>query len=330
MNVQSGDYHECLGELLEAKRSMDGLEHAGEELREDLEYQNRIIQIQNGTIRQGLRSQQIQWATYIERQNECTTTYDSITALIRQLRGELEELRAIALPSVRSAVNFVRNTGYQEEPSIATGTSTGGTVSASLVQMDATQCDSVTKFLSSLEEKAGVKASTKLDCHEQRENLQTAFTQAFLSIIAEINNTDSTGLENRSICFSEATYRYKYEVEGPGKIDDTIEQAARQIHEAQLAIARLEPRLHDVEHAAGRMDRYIGRMNNTCNVDAGVSDDLKRIQNLIKTLQACPGRNDFTIDVPHWQHTQPTTPSPTPWHQYTSKVAEWEERYGVA
>jgi hypothetical protein len=305
-----------------------------------LEYENRIMQIENYTIRHELQNQQLQWAMYQERQQECEHVWDQRTLAIRQLWDELEELRAIADPRIRSAVNFTRNAGYQEKVTgvewAAEGREAVGAVGvkpqrSSFAQMDATACANLNAFLATMQKKAGVKKSKELNCHEQREQLQEAFNQAYLSIVQEINNTDSNAVENRSVCFSEATYRYKYEVEGPGKIDDKIEEAAKKIHDAQLAIARLEPRLHDVEHAAGRMDRYIGHMNTTCTVDEGVSTDLKRIKNLIKTLQACPGRNDFTIDVPHWSNPAATTPSPTPWHGRDSGVIqEWENRYNVA
>merc|ERR1719316_1157662 len=105
----------CLGELLEAKRSVDGLLHAGEELRELLEYQNRRIQINNGTIRKELQNQQDKWGLYMNEQAECQTTFATrVAQRVNPLIDEIEELRAIAYPDIRSAVNFEQNTGYQE------------------------------------------------------------------------------------------------------------------------------------------------------------------------------------------------------------------------
>merc|ERR1719316_1297637 len=172
----------------------------------------------------------------------------------------------------------------------------------SFAAMDSVACERMSAFMVSLQMKAGVKATKTMDCHDKRAELQTAFNASFYAIAQMIKETNQSAYDNRSRCLSAATYRYKWEVEGPDKIDDRIEEAAKEIHDAQLEIAALEPRLHDVEHAMTRMDRYIGHLNTTCTVDESLSEHLHTVHDLIKNLQACPGRNDFTIDVPHWNN----------------------------
>jgi len=40
-----------------------------------------------------------------------------------------------------------------------------------------------------------------------------------------------------------------------------------------------------------------------------------QIRDKIIALAECPGRNDFTINVPHWTKATSATPVPTPWYE---------------
>jgi len=62
-----------------------------------------------------------------------------------------------------------------------------------------------------------------------------------------------------------------------------------------------------------RVRKYIDELNGTCEVTDEVSKHLFKIRGLITELQECPGRNDFTLTIPHWTPYHATTPSPTPW-----------------
>merc|ERR1719456_396747 len=116
-----------------------------------------------------------------------------------------------------------------------------------------------------------------MDCHQQRENLSATFIHAFNSMKKEIRLENQTRYVNFSNCLSQATYEYKYRVEGPGGIDEKIQTSAQHIHAAQLAIASLEPRLHDVEHASRRVTQYIKELNDTCDLGDNVTEHLKEV-----------------------------------------------------
>jgi hypothetical protein len=160
------------------------------------------------------------------------------------------------------------------------------------------------------------------NCHEERAELNVTFYETYEELAELLDERNQSLHDNFTICLSDATYRYKYGVEGPDKIDDTIETAAEKIHFAQLEIAKLEPRLHDVEHAVVRMRKYIDELNDTCEVTGEITKHLALIRGLIIELQECPGRNDFTITIPHWVHPDATTPSPTPWQERSGVCAD--------
>lgn len=179
-------------------------------------------------------------------------------------------------------------------------------------------CTSFHSLIERVESKHKVKLlkHRKRDCETEREELQTEFTEAFEAIATLYDNLGAEIAANKSICLSAATYSYKLAVEGEGGIDEKIQDAARQIHEAQQNIARLEPQLHDVEHAVTRMRRYEDTLRNTCTLDDVIEDNLQKVKRLILELQECPGRNDFTIDIPlvarEPDHPEPDSLAPEP------------------
>jgi hypothetical protein len=115
INKHSTSYHDnCAGKVLESKRSLDGLLHSVEELYRLIQAENAIIAQQNVTIRLKVTEQKELWRGYIERQNLCQEMYETAHGRIDKIRKMMAELRSIASPDVRSAVNLDRDGGYQE------------------------------------------------------------------------------------------------------------------------------------------------------------------------------------------------------------------------
>jgi len=343
--------HECFGEMLEAKRSLDGLLHSVNDTYAHLMLYNQIIHENNITIRQKLKEQQEYWVTYIETQEQCMKDALRDWRLhVQPLDEELEELEAIAEPDVRSAVGQKRNPGYENlakkgfgkegetttglgkervegpggrkdafaaaaPPKALTGLAETGSLleTGSSMEMSAEMCEQFMKVIEKVESFAEVELPKPVDCHDKRAALKRVFTESFNTIAKLMDKRNQTVFDNRTICLNDATYTYKYLVEGPGGIDDVIQKAAAEIHEAQRRIAELEPQLHDVEHATTRMRKYLKELNKTCELDKDVTKHLAKIRGLIIELEECPGRNDFTLTLPPHVHPDATTPSPTPW-----------------
>jgi len=307
----------CASKLLETKRSLDGLLHSVQDVYNQLMEWNAIVQAENQTIRERLEDQQGDWNEYVSEQEQCDSTYSSDNSTLQEIDDEMQELRAIANPDVRSAVNFTRATGYQSEAdaNYAAGTPTSGT-SFVEVGMDESACQTFTSLVERVQKKHGVKlVQTPLDCHAARENLTQTFAEAFRELGDSYNSATLTMAKNRTVCLSLATYKYKAGVEGIDGIDDSIQDAAGKIHEAQGEIARLEPMLHDVERAVERMREYVQTINRECALDRNEMLLYAQIRDKIIALAECPGRNDFTINVPHWTKATSATPVPTPWYE---------------
>ena len=331
---QTKNQQNCYGKLLEAKRSLDGLLDSVNVTFRDLMAQNDIIEAMNTTIRGLLEDQQREWSEYIEDQGECVNSRAANATRLADIEDEMTELRTIANPGVRSAVDFNRARGYQDDARGAVTLDQGalGNVNIDAYQeedrsafleeaatmdlsADAAACTRFSSLVQALESRHGIKlVQGPVNCHAEREALQTAFTQAFLSLGDLFNRKNQTIQDQFSDCLNTATYDYKEAVEGPDGIDPKIQTAARQIHAAQSRIALLEPRLHDVEQAVRVMRTHIHHLNSTCTLDENVLGHLHSVQVLIGQMAECPGRNDFYLKIPHWEQTGAPTPAPTPWH----------------
>jgi len=103
----------CAAKLLEAKRSLDGLLHSVQDVYNQLMQWNAIVQAENSTIRGLLEDQQNSWDDYVSEQANCDSIYTSSGSDLQAIQNEMTELRAIANPDVRSAVDVRQARGYQ-------------------------------------------------------------------------------------------------------------------------------------------------------------------------------------------------------------------------
>lgn len=302
----------CFGDIAENRRSLDGLLGSVHDTYDNIMVQNQFISLANETIRGLLEEQHELWARYEEDQANCVQLYNEhVGTELQQYRDELEELQSIARPDIRSAVNQNRGEGYQENA--REGYNAGGRISQSLLQTEA--CEGLHALVGRIQQSHGSGLQVALqDCHSERDDLQVEFEKAYKAIAALLDEMPEQQASTlRAQCMNDATYAYKVAVEGLNGIDEKIQIAADEIHAAQLKIARLEPRFHDVEHAHTRLDKYLTKSKIQCEIDDQTEAALKNVQELIKKLQECPGRNDFVIVVPHWAPPMPSSPAPTPW-----------------
>jgi len=113
ISKHSDSQDNCAAKLLEAKRSLDGLLHSVQDVYNQLMQWNAIVQAENSTIRGLLEDQQNDWDDYVSEQQSCDSMYSSDTNNLQNIQNEMTELRAIANPDVRSAVDVRRARGYQ-------------------------------------------------------------------------------------------------------------------------------------------------------------------------------------------------------------------------
>jgi hypothetical protein len=209
--------------------------------------------------------------------------------------------------------------------SLAEVEAAGPAVGSSFLEQTAEQCAVMLGLIQKFEATRKVKVfrvtASPRQCDSDRDQLETLFQSAVVNISTAMNLANQTVFDDRSACLSDATFEYKFLVEGRGQIDEKIQAAARAIHEAQYHISVLEPRLHDVEHGAERMRTYISGLRAECTLDESVWNDLRNVQRLIQNLKECPGRNDFVLEpvtFPPPVHT----PAPTPWYDRTNDAGD--------
>lgn len=312
----------CMADLLEAKRSLDGLLHSVNHTYSLLMVENEIIKAGNVTIRGAIADQVIYWDRYMAAQKDCDGGGGGNGTDSQQLYNELQELLDIAQPN-RSAVNFIRDQGYQDPedtpveyyaPSSLLEVQDGSLVEVTTdLSSDMKACEMYTSLV---ERTSKHHAVADPNCHQARIDVQTEWLRVYTGLYIAYNNSKDVFHANWAECLSEATYNYKIRIEGVGGVDDKIQDAAQDIHGAQINIAELEPRLHDLEHAVSLMNKYVDDLTIKCNTEVDLEGRLGQLYTLILAINQCPGRNDFTLTVPdRTTVSRGTTPMPTPWEE---------------
>lgn len=101
----------------------------------------------------------------------------------------------------------------------------------------------------------------------------------------------------------------------PGRkkeLQGAVSNATGIVMRAEHELLALAPVVLEAYDELTKVERHLEHLKRTC-VEAGeVSVHLERVRNLIAILPACPGRNDFVLDVPGEPTSpEPTTPEPT-------------------
>merc|ERR1719326_2301242 len=85
----------CFAQMLEAKRSLDGLLHSLAYLYNSIKQQTILIEDQNRTIRQLLVDERNLWDQYQDDQQQCMLGFANRMREIQEVTDEIAELRAI-------------------------------------------------------------------------------------------------------------------------------------------------------------------------------------------------------------------------------------------
>jgi hypothetical protein len=77
------------------------------------------------------------------------------------------------------------------------------------------------------------------------------------------------------------------------------EQATERIESSSAALAALEPVVQLVDKRAERLQVHIKEdLTPECEEASEVSKTLQRVRELILSLERCPGRDDFRLQIP--------------------------------
>merc|ERR1719327_1519582 len=159
------------------------------------------------------------------------------------------------------------------------------------------------------------------ECEAARNNLQKEFTIAFNEITSLYDRTSEEINTRLEQCKEKAHIKY---TEAEEEVKQMTKEATDNIAKAKTTIEGLEPVIEETQESIDTLRQYIKEMEVECKTDEDLSEHLENIQDLITSLEECPGKNDFVLDIPEWNpadglppvapaaDAEPAAPAPAP------------------
>jgi hypothetical protein len=136
---------------------------------------------------------------------------------------------------------------------------------------------------------------SELDCHAQREALQKTFSEAYLNLITMVETGEEAAEEEKANCYGIA---YDKDDNNQMGYQAKINKASAWIQASKDTLTTILPILENAKKEFEMLEQHIDRLKRTCVVDDDVTDHLLRVRKLIRSLDNCPGRNDFKLVIP--------------------------------
>jgi hypothetical protein len=288
----------CFAKLLEARRTLDGVTEKVLRLDEEITAQTEISKGNMMIIQDRFTASEEASKEKEDTGKDCEEQYEKAIEDLQHYRDELEELKQIANPEVRSKV--AADLDYKQliaQHIESVGSSFDQQTSFLQMNANTTMCQGVVNYLNRRSEEKENNATkyTALDCDAMREVLQQEFTKSWEEIKRLKQEGEQLALETKELCFDEAkeVHNTKH-----ASITQDIKDATRSIQLAKDVISALQPLLENAKLEAESLALHIQGLKSDCNVDTAVSEHLKTVRRLIQSLDECPGRNDFRLTVP--------------------------------
>jgi hypothetical protein len=287
---ESGDA--CSARLLESKRILDGLLHDVKSLSVQVDSHEEVIETETGNLGITELSVKAVDTTHKEAGVQCETQTQEAVNRVSQYQSELAELDQIAKPSVR--YSHVTKIQISE----TTKTSEPAENTDSLLQEGGWSKDSCLAFLSF--QKKHMKSAKKedpdkkRDCDAEREELQEAFTEAYIETRDLLKEAQDDSADTS--CVETADARKAASLV---PLISQRERASSLIESSTQSVAALQPVLDLVDSRVAKMTEHINVvLTPECSEAKEVSETLAKIRELILSIEKCPGRNDFKLKIP--------------------------------
>jgi hypothetical protein len=170
-------------------------------------------------------------------------------------------------------------------------------INKSFGEMNLTQCQKAAEFLqASSRVKSRLTAIESIeDCDKQRQMLQDEFANSFIQIT---NLRDSTAQRIKDAYEDCITMAEGVNAEAHERFDEKISDSTNAINRAQEIINSLNPLLIDAKRGLKKVQDHMKEMEEQCANEDDVSEHLQRVRDLIMSLEKCPGRHDYTLEMP--------------------------------
>jgi len=297
----------CHAQMLEAKRTLDGVAAKVVALSDQVEAQEAIIEGGTVEIKDATGQKVESDETKAKDDGVCDAKHKEAIDALDVYRDELRELEMIAKPSVRSSiaghVDYAAEVKKHAEDLRAQFNSSnpallqrGNPVNVS--QLSDASCQKAVAFLNaraSLSQAPSATTFTALDCGATRQVLQEEFNKAYKEITELLRERTDEADTEKSNCEELAK---DDENERQSVANQLIKDATKNIQTSREVLNALNTMLDSLKREADKLRQHILALNKECELEGDVSEHLTKIRELIRSLQECPGRNDFRLKVP--------------------------------
>jgi uncharacterized protein YukE/predicted lactoylglutathione lyase len=298
MAQQLASTDRCHAKILEARRTLDGVTAKVLQLSDEVEGQEAIIEANTLRIKGAIETSVNTGEQKEGDLAQCDTDYTKNMADLDNHREELLELKQIANPSVRSKV--AHDVNYQELINQHTADVAAefdaslAEPPASLLEMNASSCQGVVNYLNSKKSMNGTKY-TALDCNATREVLQEEYTTSWTAITELLQEGEAEARRVKDECIGTANMVYS---SSQADTNGEMRDATRNIQMAKDVLSSINPLLENSRKESDALTSHLEILKDNCQLDDDVTNHLTRVRELIMSLEECPGRNDFRLEVP--------------------------------
>eukprot|EP00746_Dinoflagellata_sp_MGD_P162439 gnl/MRDRNA2_/MRDRNA2_89997_c0_seq1.p1 gnl/MRDRNA2_/MRDRNA2_89997_c0~~gnl/MRDRNA2_/MRDRNA2_89997_c0_seq1.p1 ORF type:complete len:522 (+),score=121.26 gnl/MRDRNA2_/MRDRNA2_89997_c0_seq1:136-1701(+) len=274
----------CSARLMESKRTLDGLLKDLVAITEQVESHEELLATESENLNITHKAIEAVESTFEEDKTACGKLKQDAQEDFNTFSSELEELNQIANPEVRytHAVNVSIPLASQS-----------ATALLGMTTWSQGQCNTFVNF--TLRSVVGAAAAAKnLTCDEQRADLQKVYTETYIAVRDLIEDAKARELDES--CMNTAEAKRTSEVV---PLTSQRESAAGRIEYSTQALAMLEPVLQMLERRVNSLEKHIKlTLTPECQEAAKVTSTIKVVRDLIISLEKCPGRNGFRLQIP--------------------------------
>lgn len=302
---KSGDA--CSSRLMESKRTLDGLLHDLKEISLEVASHEKILETETENLNITYQSIDAVNIEVAEALKKCKKEREEAVKEVAQYSAELEELVQIAEPSVRyhHSVKKINEKKTSEDTLQKLSLSSLGAELVEKSDFTREHCLAFMKFAKRHDYRLQTHMSdkqkpTKRACDEQRQELQEAFTKAYLEVKDLL--TEAKDRVTDETCFEAATAKKAAEMV---PLVAQRDQSAGRIEYSSAGLAATEPVLALVTDRSEQLRDHIKTtLTPECKAAGEVTEMLEKVRELIVSLSECPGRDDFTLKIPKEEKTE--------------------------
>merc|ERR1719161_831239 len=292
IKMQNSSNDACSSRLMESKRVLDGLLKDLKAIEEQVDSHEELLETETENLNITHNAIDAAESMYETDTHQCNEEREGAKNDLAMYNAELEELKQIAEPGVRYTHSF-KVTLPDKGENFNAAQRLNNTALLEQGVFGLSRCLAFKSF-SQHSKILRIERAKNLTCDEQREQLQQVFMETYIAVVNLIKDAKERG-EDES-CFDSAEAK---RTSGLVPLTSQREQASARIEYSTQALAMLEPVLNLLKVRVDKLQKHIEEtLTPECKEAATVSETLSSIRELIISLEKCPGRNDFKLQIP--------------------------------